>query len=432
MIAHRTPPTLADALADIDPRRVPLVHGSEVSTTVALVWPGSSRPIPMGTIGRITALHDDDTVDVRLVGRGVLRVARGSVVPRNDGQMRFALTRAATERALAPCVVYEATVGSRAWGLADQHSDHDTRGVLLWPFPWACARARVPDVVTSADGSHTLWEFGRTCSQALRADPNTLEALYVPDFVAHDPIGAELRDARESFVSQEIYGSFGRYALAQSGKLRKSLRLAEHRGFVLSWLRQDPSATLDAVAARLAAQTLPDLEPRAGQLRAKQYLKQLYASLHDQGVIGASSFSALAQLATQGDVQMPLPRELRPKNAYNLLRIVSCAVQWLATGTPLIQTRGRLRDQLLAIKGGDVPLATALSWTDAAAEALEDARANSVLPKHPDFARIDRLLLAAREQAAARWLARQPGPWGQDAPPLPDSDTPDANSKVPT
>jgi predicted nucleotidyltransferase len=33
-------------------------------------------------------------------------------------------------------VVVEAVVGSRAWGVADENSDEDRRGVFVLPAPW--------------------------------------------------------------------------------------------------------------------------------------------------------------------------------------------------------------------------------------------------------------------------------------------------------
>jgi hypothetical protein len=237
--------------------------------------------------------------------------------------------------------------------------------------------------------------------------------LFVPEIRACDPIGERLVEERDAFVSREIYGSFGRYALAQAKKLRQSHRLAQHRGLVLEWLCAE-ALSLDEVAARLAKDTL---EPRPdASHRARQYVKQLYRSLYDQGVLAANSFAALVDFARAGARDVGLPRELRPKNAYNLLRIVSCAVHWLRTGDPLIEPTGELRERLLEIKSGAVPLQTALDWTEHAARELDEARAHSPLPARPDYARADDLLREARELAAERWLHRLPGPWGADAP----------------
>ena len=77
--------------------------------------------------------------------------------------------------------------------------------------------------------------------------------LFVPSATARDPIGAWLLAERAAFVSTEIYGSFGRYALGQLRRLEQGQRLAEHRSVVLDWLRAEPDLSLDQVAAKLAA-----------------------------------------------------------------------------------------------------------------------------------------------------------------------------------
>ena len=67
-----------------------------------------------------------------------------------------------------------------------------------------------------------------------------------------DRAGEWLLEARDAFVTIEIYGSFGRYALSQLKRLQQSLALAEHREAVLEWLREDPPPSLDETARRLA------------------------------------------------------------------------------------------------------------------------------------------------------------------------------------
>jgi len=409
-----------EGLRGMDPAKVPLPHGTQVTTTVerTLDEPGT-RPIPKGSVGTVVAHLPEAHLRVRVVGRGEHVYARHELRPAHAGQVRFAVARARDEAALLPCALLEATVGSRAWGLAEEGSDHDTRGIFLLPFGWREGLATPPAVLVSADGSATWWEVERTIRQALRADPNTLEMLFVPQVRVLDPLGQQLLDARATFVSQAIYGSFGRYALAQAKRLRQSLRLAEHRGQVLDWLRAEPGLSLDEVADRLVAHT-PAGEARPDRARARDYLKQLYRSLYDQGLLTANSFVGLAELAGRAHLELELPRELRPKNAYNLLRIVSGAVHWLATGEPLIETHGELRDRLRAIKVGEVPLRQALAWTEEVATGLDRAREGSPLPPEPDYAAADALLRELRQEAARRWLRQDPGPFGRDAPePLP-------------
>ena len=74
-----------------------------------------------GARGRVTATMataEGERLEVRLVGIGVVRVQREQIAATKVGQLRYARRRHAAWTALAPCIVLEAVVGSRAWGLA--------------------------------------------------------------------------------------------------------------------------------------------------------------------------------------------------------------------------------------------------------------------------------------------------------------------------
>lgn len=400
----------------LDPRATPLPHGTEVVTGIDRVAP--DRVVPQGTVGRVVGLVGDE-VDVHVVGVGTLRYPRAALVARKVGQARFAARRADAWAALLPCRVLEVVVGSRAWGLADDASDTDLRGAFALPFAWTTGLVEPPQDLVREDGSATYWEIGKALRQALRADPNTLEMLFLPGVVALDPIGAWVLEAREAFVSREIHATFGRYAVAQLRRLEQSQRLARHRADVLGWLRE-ADLTLDEVALRLAARS-PRAAPTVadGVLAAKESIKQLYRSLHDQGLIEAKSFDALVRFARGPAATLDLPRELRPKNAYNLLRLVWTATEWLRTGVPTFTPGPPLRDRLLAIKRGEVALDVVLAEAEAMTGDLRAAFERSPLPEAPDVPRIDGLLRRLRSELARRALDDVAGPFGRDAPPPP-------------
>jgi RNA repair pathway DNA polymerase beta family protein len=397
---------------------VPLPHGTEVVTRVDRIV--GERRVPQGTVGRVVK-SEGEAIDVTVVGVGTLRFERRELSARRVGQVLYARRRESAYQALLPCVVLDAGVGSRAWGLASETSDDDRRGVFAHPLPWTLGLVAPPEDLVRHDGSATYWCVGKAIRQALRADPNTLEALFVPDVTALDPIGEWILAERDAFVSIEIHGSFGRYALGQLRRLEQGQRLAEHRATVLAWLRDDPELSLDAVAARLAAvspRTAPTEADRVHQ--AKQYIKQLYRSLHDQGLLGAADFVSLARFANGGARSLDLPRELRPKNAYNLLRLIATAARWLRDGAPTFEVEGSLRERLLAVKNGEVPIADVLAEAEAMAPELERARDVSRLPRRPDVGRADALLARIGEEIARRYIRREPGPFGADAPPPPE------------
>jgi hypothetical protein len=405
-------------MAELDPLSVPLPHGTEVTTRVDRLL--GDRRVPSGSVGRVVGQHET-RYDVQVVGVGIVAFSREELLPRKQGQLRYALRRAADWNLLRDCVILSATVGSQAWGLADERSDTDVRGAFALPFAWQGGLAELPQDLVSSDGSTTFWELEKLVRQGLRADPNTLELLFVDTVQPHDLLGQWLLDAREAFVSQQIYGAFGRYALSQLKKLQQSARLAQHRALVLEWLHHEPTLGLDTVATRLAETTEIEAPSRQDAIeRARDYIKQLYRSMYDQGLIARNELSALAELAHSPHAEeLELPRELRPKNAYNLLRLVVCAIDWLETGMPRLRVTGRLRDELLAIKRAQVPLDDVLRRAEEHIPQLEEARRKSPLPTEPDVKRADELLRRARHECARRWHAGEPGPLGRDAPPLP-------------
>jgi predicted nucleotidyltransferase len=402
-------------LEQIDPRAVPLPHGTEVLTRVEKV--SSARRIPQGVVGRVVRARDGG-FDVHIVGIGEIWYARDELNARRAGQLRFAQRREAAWAALSPNIVLQAVVGSHAWGLATSTSDTDTRGAFALPFSWGTGLLEPPMDLISADGSHTYWEVAKTLRQALRADPNTLELLFVPSARALDPIGEWLLEERNAFVSRAIFGSFGRYALSQLDKLTKAHRLSEHRDVVLAWLCEEPAPSLDECAERLAA-----ISPRSADLvQAKTYLKQLYRSLWDQGLLASNDFGSLTAYARSGGRRPPEARELRPKNAYNLLRLIALAEHWLLEGTPRFEAEGALKERLISIKAGQVELSEVLREAEAMAPELERARDHSPLPDEPDYERANRLMRKVNEELARRWLQQVPGPFGQRAPPPPSWD----------
>jgi hypothetical protein len=407
------------SLDRIDPSAMPLPHGTEVVARADRVLP--DRLVPEGSVGRVVAVRGGH-VDVHIVGVGVVRYERRDLVPRRIGQVRYARRREGAWQSLRSCVVLETIVGSQAWGLADDGSDVDVRGVFVLPLPWTAGLVSPPVDLVDADGTRTYWEVGKAVRQALRADPNTLEMLFVPGARATDEIGEWLLAEREAFVSAEIYGSFGRYALSQLKRLEQANRLAEHRDVLLAWLREDPPPDLDTAAQRLAR-----LDPRASPTdaeavhRARQYIKQLYRSLHDQGLIPRSEYAAMTRFARAGAADLELARDLRPKNAYNLLRLIVTAAGWLRDGAPEFRVSGPLRGRLLQIKQGRVALAEVVAEAEGRVRELEEAWRTTRLPRVADVTRADALLRRMAEETARRWIRRVPGPLGADAPRPPEA-----------
>ena len=189
-------------LADLDPAAVPLPPGTEVVTRVERVVDGEVRP--GGATGRVVR-WDGERVEIVFIDGRRGTYLRDELTPRKLGVARYAQRRQAAWDQLHACIAIDTLVGSRAWGVADEGSDEDRRGVFVLPAPWTTGLAEPPLDLVSLDGSETYWELGKAIRQALRADPNTLEMLFANPTVV-DPIAAELVAMRTGFLSLEIRG----------------------------------------------------------------------------------------------------------------------------------------------------------------------------------------------------------------------------------
>ncbi|MDP9417362.1 MAG: nucleotidyltransferase domain-containing protein [Actinomycetota bacterium] len=121
-------------------------------------------------------------------------------------------------------LVYAAVVGSRAFGLAGDDSDIDTRGVYVAPTSAFWSLAKPPPHVEGPAPEWFSWEVERFCELALKANPNLLEVLHSPTVVVRTEVGAELVGLRGAFLSQLAYQTYSGYVLSQFKKLEADLR----------------------------------------------------------------------------------------------------------------------------------------------------------------------------------------------------------------
>ncbi|HYG75946.1 MAG TPA: nucleotidyltransferase domain-containing protein [Planctomycetota bacterium] len=142
--------------------------------------------------------------------------------------------------AFEPYLVYRVRMGSKAFGLADESSDNDERGVYVPPAEWHWSLQPLPEQIEfkrMADG-RTLdhnsseeandfcwWELEKFLRLALKANPNILESLYVGEAnVLHcDAIGRKLRELRPAFLSKYLYQTYSGYVLSQFKKLKRQV-----------------------------------------------------------------------------------------------------------------------------------------------------------------------------------------------------------------
>src|SRR5262249_40131444 len=123
-----------------------------------------------------------------------------------------------------PYIIYRCVVGSRAYGLAQEGSDVDRRGIYLPPADVHWSLYGVPEQVADARSNEVYWELQKFLALALKANPNVLECLYTPLVEEASPLAEELRALRAIFLSRLIYWSYGGYVFSQFRQLEAGLR----------------------------------------------------------------------------------------------------------------------------------------------------------------------------------------------------------------
>ena len=121
-------------------------------------------------------------------------------------------------------IIYRCVVGSRAYGLDNDESDTDRRGIYLAPAELEWSLFGAPEQFEDNATQSCYWELQKFLTMGLKANPNILECLYSPMVEKVTPLGAELIAARQGFLSQMIFQTFNGYAMSQFKKIEQDIR----------------------------------------------------------------------------------------------------------------------------------------------------------------------------------------------------------------
>jgi predicted nucleotidyltransferase len=137
---------------------------------------------------------------------------------------RLGRSETQTAFALEDFVIYRCVTGSRAYGLDDEASDKDLRGIYVAPADLDWSLFGAPEQFEDNTSQSCYWELQKFLVLALKANPNILECLYSPLVEKITTIGEELIAVREAFLSQVIFQTFNGYSLSQFKKIEQDRR----------------------------------------------------------------------------------------------------------------------------------------------------------------------------------------------------------------
>jgi len=202
--------------------------GTQVVTLVEGRGQAGGRACPRGAVGEVVTAPQDNahSYRVRFADGTQAALHRHQFAVRKHHQAGELLREgdALSEFSLYEHVIYSCVVGSRAYGLDEEGSDTDRRGVYLPPAELHWSLYGVPEQLENKGAEECYWELQKFLVLALKANPNVLECLYTPIVEKATPLAVELLEIRSAFLSKLVYQTYNGYVLSQFKKLEQDLR----------------------------------------------------------------------------------------------------------------------------------------------------------------------------------------------------------------
>jgi predicted nucleotidyltransferase len=200
--------------------------GTQVVSLIEVRGTNNSRVHPRGAVGVVTRTPAVESE------RFLVRFPDGFEAPFTREQLdvlkhfKDRLPGAESPAAdfdLEQFIIYRCVVGSRAYGLDNDESDTDRRGIYLAPAELEWSLFGAPEQFEDNATQSCYWELQKFLIMALKANPNILECLYSPMVEKITPLGEEILAMRRCFLSQMIFQTFNGYAMSQFKKIERDM-----------------------------------------------------------------------------------------------------------------------------------------------------------------------------------------------------------------
>lgn len=199
--------------------------GTQIVTLIEVKVINKTRFQPRGTVGVIKSSPKDatDSYLVEFLDGSISSIKRNEFAIRKHFQTETAINPLEDQN-LYEYVIYRCVVGSRAFGLDDEKSDTDLRGIYLPPADLHWSMYGVPEQFENKENEECYWELQKFLKLALKANPNVLECLNTPLIEYKNEIADELLSIKNVFLSKLVYQTYNGYVMSQFKKLEQDLR----------------------------------------------------------------------------------------------------------------------------------------------------------------------------------------------------------------
>lgn len=334
--------------------------------------------------------------------------------------------------------VFIAKHGSVAYGTNIEGSDEDYKGITIPPKQYYLGNINKFEQAEFNDPDMVIYEISKFFSLASSCNPNIIELLFTDpsDHIYVSPIGEEILNIKDKFLSKRIKHTFSGYAFAQLSRIKT------HRRWILQPVEAHPTraemglqeTTLIPQDQLLAAQSmikkemekfnfdfLDDVE-EATKIKLKETVENMMVDLKvskddlwmscGKKIGFDDNFLSLLQKEREYsdkkkefDNYQNWKKTRNPKraadeekfgfdlkHAYHLVRLMRMAKEILTTGKVIVKRPDR--EELLTIRAGAWTYDQLIDYaTNLEKEINEIYLTSSVLPHKPDLNYLDEVCI---------------------------------------
>ncbi|NHN24572.1 nucleotidyltransferase [Flavobacterium jejuense] len=339
------------------------------------------------------------------------------------------------------CILFEVISGSKSFGLNTPTSDTDIKGVYYLPKDQYYGLEYIPQI-SNETNDEVYYELGRFVELLLKNNPNILEILATPDdcILYKHPLMEKLE--LNDFLSKLCKDSFAGYAMTQIKKARGLKKkivnpMAKERksllyfcsilkGYnsvsLLDWLnqnklKQEQCGLINVPNAKGIYALFYDINKTLGYKGVIKNEESNEVSLssipigeHEMAYLSCNleGYSKYCKEYHEYWNWMEKRNEERyntnqkhgkdydSKNMMHTIRLLQSAAQILSTGTLTIKVTNR--EELLAIKAGEMEYDDLLQKADDLITSIEDLYETTVLPEKPNIEKALKTLISIRKK----------------------------------
>lgn len=269
--------------------------------------------------------------------------------------------------------IYKTIAGSHLYGTSHADSDMDIRGVCLPPMTALLGLS--PFEQHEPPGEDTvIYSLRKFARLALKANPNILEMLFVPDeaVLELDCYGKRLLENRHLFLSTRVVHTYSGYAFSQLK------RIEGHRRWLLN----------------------PPIEPTLGLFGGQLIEGQAKFPNQQQKQNYKAALREWKQFETWRKNRNPARAELEAKYGYDvkhaghLVRLM-CQAQVILAAPETFSARldGWALETVMSVMRGEWEYEHLIQWAKQSEVLLKILAEHSRLPKKPPFKRVEWLVM---------------------------------------